>query len=83
MMVPKLTVPIVLNSPILDLGSIESFIGVFFFNLTNYHKCFVNMAHADETSHNESFYGTGPGCSKLITSLVNVSLKFQSLISEI
>ena len=26
---------------------------------------------------------TGPGCSKLTMSLVNVSLKFQSLISEI
>ena len=25
---------------------------------------------------------TGPGCSKLTTSLVNVSLKFQTLISE-
>ena len=25
----------------------------------------------------------GPGCSKLTTSLVNVSLKFQTLISEI
>ena len=28
-------------------------------------------------------YTTGPGCSKLRTSLVNVSLKFQTLISEI
>ena len=26
---------------------------------------------------------TGPGCSKLTTSLVNVSLKFQTLISQI
>ena len=26
---------------------------------------------------------TGPGCSKLTTSLVNVSLKFRMLISEI
>ena len=26
---------------------------------------------------------SGPGCSKLTTSLVNVSLKFQTLISEI
>ena len=26
---------------------------------------------------------SGPGCSKLITSLVNVSLKFQTLISQI
>ena len=25
----------------------------------------------------------GPGCSKLMTSLVNISLKFQMLISEI
>ena len=28
-------------------------------------------------------YLAGPGCSKLTTSLVNVSLKFQTLISEI
>ena len=27
--------------------------------------------------------GSGPGCSKLTTSLVNVSFKFQTLISEI
>ena len=26
---------------------------------------------------------SGPGCSKLTTSLVNVSLKFQTLLSEI
>ena len=26
---------------------------------------------------------SGPGCSKLTTSLVNVSLKFQTLISQI
>ena len=29
------------------------------------------------------FYTSGPGCSKLTTSLVNVSLKFQKLISQI
>ena len=29
------------------------------------------------------FKTCGPGCSKLTTSLVNVSLKFQTLISEI
>ena len=28
-------------------------------------------------------YWPGPGCSKLTTSLVNVSLKFQTVISEI
>ena len=28
-------------------------------------------------------YKSGPGCSKLTTSLVNVSLKFQTLIFEI
>ena len=28
-------------------------------------------------------YQPGPGCSKLTTSLVNVSLKFQMLISQI
>ena len=30
-----------------------------------------------------SLYLSGPGCSKLMTSLVNVSLKFQTLISDI
>ena len=29
------------------------------------------------------YYVSGPGCSKLTTSLVNVSLKFQTLISNI
>ena len=36
--------------------------------------------------HNSSHitpYKTGPGCSKLTTSLVNVSLNFQKLISQI
>ena len=28
-------------------------------------------------------YTTGPGCSKLTTSLVNISLNFQKLISQI
>ena len=28
-------------------------------------------------------YIPGPGCSKLTTSLVNVSLKFQTVISEL
>ena len=28
-------------------------------------------------------FSTGPSCSKLTTSLVNVSLKFQTLIAEI
>ena len=31
---------------------------------------------------NGNEYETGPGCSKLTTSLVNVSLKFQTLISQ-
>ena len=31
----------------------------------------------------EVHYTQGPGCSELTTSLVNVSLKFQTLISEI
>ena len=39
----------------------------------NYRKCCI--LYADWTS--------GPGCSKLTTSLVNVSLKFEQLISQI
>ena len=31
----------------------------------------------------DSSHRSGPGCSKLTTSLVNVSLKFQTLISQI
>ena len=38
----------------------------------NTHKCNLNLTQ-----------GAGPGCSKLMTSLVNVSLKFQMLISQI
>ena len=32
---------------------------------------------------NPDNYSSGPGCSKLMTSLVNVSLKFQTLLSHI
>ena len=32
---------------------------------------------------NKLLLSPGPGCSKLTTSLVNVSLKFQTLISQI
>ena len=38
-----------------------------------------NMVGPDEDSSSTS----GPSCSKLTTSLVNVSLKFQTLISQI
>ena len=31
----------------------------------------------------DTMYSKGPSCSKLTTSLVNVSLKFQTLISQI
>ena len=34
-------------------------------------------------SNNAVLQSPGPGCSKLTMSLVNVSLKFQTLISEI
>ena len=45
---------------------------------------FINICCACEatsTIHQCTFGITGPGCSKLTTSLVNVSLKFQTLIS--
>ena len=35
------------------------------------------------TCSGTELFTSGPGCSKLATSLVNVSLKFQMLISEI
>ena len=34
-------------------------------------------------SSSESASESGPGCSKLMTSLVNASLKFQTLISQV
>ena len=37
-----------------------------------------NLTHGSKTKKKRP----GPGCSKLATSLVNVSLKFQTLISE-
>ena len=40
----------------------------------------VAIANSKDTDHTTP---SGPGCSKLTTSLVNVSLKFQTLISEI
>ena len=49
--------------------------------------CFLgneNVEALNTYSYYSPFYkSTGPGCSKLTTSLVNASLKFQTLISEI
>ena len=43
-----------------------------------------NLMHVDALSSGSvSVTQPGPGCSKLTTSLVNVSLKFQTLISQI
>ena len=51
-----------------------------FFRENNYAKVFGNSyINVDVMIWTSS----GPGCSKLMTSLVNVSLKFQTLISEI
>ena len=45
------------------------------------------LAFLSEIGLNDSMFylilNSGPGCSKLTTSLVNVSLKFQTLISRI
>ena len=49
----------------------------------------LHVEQSDEGLHylafSKGFHNTrpGPGCSKLTTSLVNVSLKFQTLISQI
>ena len=48
---------------------------------TDGHTCMTSPVSA-MLSHISS-YRHGPGCSKLTTSLVNVSLKFQMLISEV
>ena len=37
----------------------------------------------DNMQPGKTLYSTGPGCSKLMKSLVNLSLKFQTLISQI
>ena len=44
---------------------------------------FFGMVLEGRTSSYIRISQTGPGCSKLTTSLVKVSLKFQTLISEI
>ena len=44
----------------------------------------INLTALEFNTHNDTVkYSTGSGCSKLTTSLVNVSLKFQTLISQI
>ena len=40
-------------------------------------------SYSREVIDKEASRGPGPGCSKLTTLLVNVSLKFQTLISQI
>ena len=44
-----------------------------------------NWRYTENKYHPRTFAETtpGPGCSKLTTSLVNISLKFQTLISNI
>ena len=44
---------------------------------------FENCAEIEYCFISKADTRSGPGCSKLTTSLVNVSLKFQMLISEI
>ena len=48
-------------------------------------KCiFINKSAIDNTRNSDTFTKCfGAGCSKVMTSLVNVSLIFQTLISEI
>ena len=41
------------------------------------------MTQCSPQEPNNTMHTSGPGCSKLTISLVNVSLKFQMLISEI
>ena len=43
----------------------------------------LNSEGSSSCSKKHTICFPGPGCSKLTTSLVNVSLKFQTLISEI
>ena len=45
--------------------------------------CKVNVYFVDDPIKFTIRLTSGPGCSKLTTSLVDVSLKFQTLISEI
>ena len=47
--------------------------------------CRLGIKALDPTSYSQDLESvrSGPGCSKLTTSLVNMSLKFQTLISQI
>ena len=56
-----------------------------FFNKKYWHIREINFWKFNETLTNDvvSFEQPGPGCSKLTMSLVNVSLKFQTLFSQI
>ena len=54
--------------------------------MTNQNRLHLNTIHCNAMDIITVNIGTetpGPGCSKLTTSIVNISLKFQTLISEI
>ena len=52
-------------------------------SMQSYSSTFYGKKNCDYGPSLYLIYNLGPGCSKLTPSLVNVSLKFQALISEI
>ena len=49
----------------------------------NIRKILIDTKKKKKKKKDLSAYRTGPGCSKLTASLVNETLKFQTLISQI
>ena len=54
-----------------------------YFNFSSYIRFFVKALNEKNINISNEIIFSGPSCSKLTTSLVNVSLKFQTLISQI
>ena len=52
-------------------------------NSININVCVLNLVQQMSASVFTGSFFSRPGCSKLTTSLVNVSLNFQKLISQI
>ena len=78
---------IILDVPILRIFAVEVTLYVSMMNEKTFSQhCDYIACDSHSSSSNfvsVQFKKTGPGCSKLMMSLVNVSLKFQTLISEI
>ena len=78
------------DNALVVLIQLTKFLEVFFSTFQwNLHKQYVSLCgtailEVIQLHVSEIYYcsNLGPGCSKLTTSLVNVSLKFQTLVSQ-